>query len=152
MSNYIGRAQSIDRQVLAGGGGQANTATIQLNFTIGETAIQYLSTSGISLSQGFQQTAGNTTGMRNTNKTGAQLSIYPNPFVQYIAVRSDKKLSGPTFILTDEAGRNIAVSSKELEKGVHWRIEVRNIAAGHYWLKIKAKDYENTIPILHTAP
>ncbi len=152
VGDYLCQAQSIDRKVIASGGGVVSTPAVQLSFTIGETAIQYLSASGMSLCQGFQQVGANPTSIHKVNRMGAQLSIYPNPFVKDIAIKSNKKLSNVAFSMIDITGRRVAITSEELDNGRHWHIQVSNIAAGNYWLRISARDYENAIPLIQAAP
>lgn len=146
------QAQSIDRQVIAVGGGFTTTPTAQVSYTVGETAIQYLSVSGASLSQGFQQAGTTTTAIGKVRRVDAQLNIYPNPFVQYIEVKSDKILNGVAFRLIDASGKQIPIAGKEMQAGKHWRIQLDHIATGNYWLTITAGANQSTYPLTHTAP
>lgn len=150
--SFLAQAQRIDRQVIASSGGIGASSGVQVSFTIGETAIQYLSASGVSLSQGFQQSENHFTGIRNINRIDAQVSIYPNPFIQYIEVKSDIKLNKPNFSMTDVTGRNVQISSEEIENGKHWRVQISNVDAGYYWLTVAAEDYVQTIPLSHITP
>lgn len=150
-AGYMAQAQSIDRKVIASTGGYVSTPTVQVSFTIGEMAVQHLSTAGASLSQGFQQGNESTTGIRNVNNIDAKLTVYPNPFNQEMQVRSDKLLKNTAFTLVDALGRNIEISKKELDSGKHWAIQANHLAAGNYWLIIKADGYTNTITLSSTA-
>jgi len=148
----LAQAQSKDRDVIASTGGYVSTPTVQMSFTIGETATQYLSSAGTSISQGFQQSNENTTGIRNLNKVNATLNVYPNPFIENIEVKSDKKLSHPSFSMIDATGRSIQITSTEIENGKRWRIAIGNVAVGNYWLTITSEGYVNTIALTHTTP
>lgn len=80
LSTFIGltlnsNAQAIDRSVIGSNGTYLTHPNAQVSFTLGETAIQYLSASGAIVRQGFQQNNNNTTGIKNYNNLGAKLNI-----------------------------------------------------------------------------
>ncbi len=84
-------AQSIERSVVGSAGNEQKKSSIVLSSTIGEAAIQTLSKSSLTITQGFQQTlksstdtsdggdGGNdTTSILEMNKI-LNMSLYPNP-------------------------------------------------------------------------
>lgn len=148
----IVQAQSIDRQVVASGGNFTATGNASLSFTIGETAIQYLSASGISVSQGFQQSGAGSTGIHAIRPIDAIISTYPNPFVRFIEVKSDKKLDNATFQLADINGKSIPLAGNELQAGRYWRLQAGELAAGNYWLTIVSGDSQSSFQLMHPAP
>lgn len=144
-----GQAQSIDRHVIASGGSFITTGTASISFTIGETAIQYLSASGASLSQGFQQSNSNSTGIHTIHPIDAAISTYPNPFVRFIEVKSDKALDNATFRLVDIDGKAIPVASYEIQSGKYWRIQMGELASGNYWLTITSGSNRSSFQVVH---
>jgi hypothetical protein len=145
-------AQGIDRHVIASGGGTVATPSAQVSFTIGETAIQYLSASGASLSQGFQQNWENSTGIRDINRIDATLRIFPNPFMDFVTIKSNKRLTGTIFRLTNAIGKTIPLSAKEIQQGIHWRISTGHLTVGSYWLTIVSEGYQRTFSLSHVSP
>lgn len=143
------QAQTKDRQVVASGGAFVTTPTVQVSFTVGQTAIQYLSASGASLSQGFQQANNAGSSIGNVNHIDAQVSTYPNPFVNFIEVKSDQLLHNATFQLIDANGKSISISSVEMQADKYWRIQMGEIASGNYWLTIAAEGNQSTYPLTH---
>ncbi|MBS1604526.1 MAG: T9SS type A sorting domain-containing protein [Bacteroidetes bacterium] len=70
-------AQTIERQVFAAGGGTALAGGgIQIDYTIGEAVVAPLSSSGLLLTQGFQQPF---TYVLGSNSIFPFLALYPNP-------------------------------------------------------------------------
>lgn len=145
------QAQTKDRQVVANGGGFVSTPTVQVSFTVGETVTKYLSASGASLCQGFQQANNAGASIWNANRIDAQVSTYPNPFVNFIEVRSDKLLHNPTFQLIDANGKSILISIVEMQAGKYWRIQMDEIASGNYWLSIATEGNQSTYALTHLS-
>jgi len=143
------QAQNIDRQVLAGNGGYVITGTAQLSFTLGETAIQYLSTSGVSLSQGFQQTNNSSASINPSSSIHAQISTYPNPFMSFIEVKCDQILDDATLYMMDVSGKAIPFSSIETVPGKQWHVEIGEIPAGNYWITISSGDKQSSFSLIH---
>lgn len=150
-STSYAQAQTKDRQVIASGGAFVTTPTVQLSFTVGETAIQYLSASSASASQGFQQASNAGASIGNVNHIDAQVSTYPNPFVSFIEVKSDNLLNGTGFQLTDASGKNTPILVTEIAPGKHWRIDVPQLAQGNYWLSISAEGKQGNFALTHLA-
>lgn len=142
-------AQSKDRQVISSGGTFVNTPTAIVSYTVGEIAIQYLTAAGASLSQGFQQANNWGTSIKTANSIEATISTYPNPFVNFIEIKSDKMLVNPSFQLVDATGKTIQTQPIEMTIGKHWRINVAQIASGNYWLSIIAEDKQGTYSLTH---
>lgn len=151
LSTSFAQAQSKDRQVIASGGGFVTKPTVQVSFTVGEMAIQYLSASGASLCQGFQQANNAAASIGNINHIDAQVSVYPNPFINFIEVRSDKMLHNATFQLIDANGKTISISSIEMQVGKYWRIQLSEIASGNYWLTIATEGNQSTYSLTHLS-
>lgn len=144
-------AQSKDRQVISSGGTFVSTPTAIVSYTVGETAIQYLSAPGASLSQGFQQASNAGASIEGFKNLDAVVSTFPNPFVNFIEIKSDKMLVNPSFQLVDATGKTIQTQPIEMTIGKHWRINVAQIASGNYWLSIIAEDKQGTYTLTHIS-
>ncbi len=152
LSTSFAQAQTKDRQVVASGGAFATTPTAIVSYTVGETAIQFLSASGASLSQGFQQASNAGTSIEGVKSLDAVVSTYPNPFVSFIEIKTDKMLSDAAFQLADATGKMIQITPAEIVKGKHWRIEIATLATGNYWLNITAEGKQGAYALTHIAP
>lgn len=150
-STSYAQAQTKDRQVIASGGAFVTSPTVQVSFTLGETAIQYLSASGAIASQGFQQAKNVGASIGNVKHIDAQVSTYPNPFVSFIEVKSEQLLHNATFQLIDVHGKSIPISSVVMQADKHWRIEVGEIASGNYWLSISAEGKQGNYALTQLA-
>ncbi len=152
LSAAIAQAQTKDRDVIASSGRFVSTPTVQVSYTVGETAIQYLSATGASLSQGFQQTNNVGSSIVGVKSLDAVVSTYPNPFVNFIEIKTDIMLNDPVFRLVDANGKSIQISKTEIENGKHWRIDIDALAAGSYWLSIYSEGKQSSYLLTHTAP
>jgi hypothetical protein len=152
LSTSFAQAQTKDRQVVASGGAFVTTPTAIVSYTVGETAIQFLSASGASLSQGFQQASNAGASIEGVQSLDAVVSTYPNPFVSFIEIKTDKILSGAAFQLADAMGKMIQITPAEIVKGKHWRIEIATIATGNYLLNIVAEGKQGSFLVTHVAP
>lgn len=152
LNAFFAQAQSKGRDIIAASGGFVTTPTAIVSYTLGETAIDYLSASGAIASQGFQQTSNTGSSIYGVKSLDAAVSTYPNPFVHFVEIKSDKMLNEPVFQIADAKGKMIQIAPVEIVKGKHWRIEVANIAAGNYWLNIIAGDKKGTYVLMQNAP
>jgi hypothetical protein len=146
----IAQAQSIDRQVVANGGSFASNSSASVSYTVGEMAIQYVSASSASLSQGFQQTGGNNTDIHTIQPIDATISTYPNPFIHFVAIKSDRMLASAAFKLVDVNGKSIPVQVVETQQSQAWQIQTGDLAAGNYWLTITSGIYQSNFSLTHT--
>ncbi|MFA6150631.1 MAG: hypothetical protein WC716_04865 [Chitinophagaceae bacterium] len=152
LNAFFAQAQSKDRDVIAGSGGFVTTPIAIVSYTLGETAIDYLSASGAIASQGFQQASNTGASIYSVKNMDAAVSTYPNPFLHFVEIKTDKMLNEPVFQLADATGKMIQITPVEMVKGKHWRIEIPNIATGNYWLNIIAEDKKGTYILMHIAP
>lgn len=64
------------------------------------------------------------------------ISIYPNPAVEYIIVEVDNALDNAQFELNSMIGNKIIVTPEDLGYG-KFRISLKNFATGYYFLIVK---------------
>lgn len=149
LSASFAQAQSKDRDVIASAGGFVTTPTAIVSYTVGEMAVQYLSASGASLSQGFQQASNAGVSIDGFKNLDVMVSAFPNPFVNFVEIKTDKMLKGATFQLADVTGKMIPITPTEIAPGKHWRIDVIHLATGNYWLSITAEGQQGTYALTH---
>ena len=77
-------SQQLSHQVLVPAAGLATTGTLNYSQTIGETAIETIS-SGFILTQGFQQPGMKTTSEVQPDGTG--VDVYPNPATDFVNIK-----------------------------------------------------------------
>lgn len=79
-----GFSQQLSHQVLVPAAGLATTSTVNYSQTIGETAVEIMS-SGFILTQGFQQPA--MLNLSDTEPLGTGAEVYPNPATDNINIK-----------------------------------------------------------------
>lgn len=70
------------------------------------------------------------------NGDDVQISIYPNPAVDFIMVQLDGDLTNPEFELTSMIGNKLQINPEEMGMSKH-KISVKNLATGYYFLVVK---------------
>jgi len=146
------QAQSKDRDVIASTGGYVTTPSVQVSFTLGETAIQFLNASGASISQGFQQPNNVGAASVASPNLDAVITTYPNPFVSFLDIKTDRSLENPSLQLTDATGKTIPTNPTNVIPGKHWRIQIGALPTGNYWLTIRAGGKLGCFLLTHIAP
>lgn len=66
----------------------------------------------------------------------AQISVYPNPAVEYIVVEVDNSLTSATFELNSMIGNKMVIKPEELGYG-KYRIPLKDFATGYYFLIVQ---------------
>jgi hypothetical protein len=89
-----------------------------------------LALSGASLAQGTTS---------NELDQNAQINIYPNPAVEYIIVELDGELTNADFELNSMIGNKLHIRPEEMGFG-KYKISVKDLASGYYFLIIKDED------------
>ncbi len=127
-------------EVLASAGSTATASGAILSYTVGEVAVQTLTTSGVSFGQGFHNgvldIVGSTDELANW-----QLLVYPNPasqvvYVEYQAPTQDDTL---TAAIWDLQGKQLLASMPLLAIGKN-ALEVQYLPSGIYLLRLSDPD------------
>ena len=127
-------AQVFSPHVIASAGTSFTTASVRMEFTIGEVVISTLTGSSNVLTQGFHQPQISIMGVESfTNEYSFHL--YPNPTEQYVTIESSKEDEMRVHIY-DCNGKVIQVSNIFLQK-VTMNIEL--LSAGAYFMVITTK-------------
>lgn len=121
-------AQTLDQQVISGGGGHFNE---QLQYTIGETVVQTESTDEIQLTQGFHQSTFVPRVADLEPLVNAKLSVYPNPTNDFIYLNSDTP--GLTYNLIGLDGKYLLKG--RLNAGIT-QIDLSQFANGIYFIEL----------------
>lgn len=87
-----------------------------------------LALSGVSLAQGESNLA-----------QDADISIYPNPAVEFIMVQVEGKSDNTAFELHSMIGNKIEIKPEEVGIG-KYKIQVKDLATGYYFLVVKNED------------
>ncbi|WP_420577296.1 T9SS type A sorting domain-containing protein [Ekhidna sp.] len=69
----------------------------------------------------------------------SKISIYPNPAVEHIFVQLDSEFSNAEFELNSMIGNKLQIKPEEVGLG-KYKIPVKDLATGYYFLIIKDED------------
>lgn len=126
------QAQSIAPAVVGGTGGFAETATVSLSWSVGQTAVEtHVSTAG-TLTEGFQQSY---LALIPTRGHGVpfSLNLYPNPARNTVMISLDGVEENMTLILYNLLGE--VVLRKQVRRGERLaRLTVERFPSGIYML------------------
>ena len=67
------------------------------------------------------------------------ISVYPNPAVEYLMVQVDSDLKNAKFELNSMIGNKLVIQPEEMGNG-KYRIPVKQLATGYYFLIVKNED------------
>ena len=122
------------QQVVTTGGATSQTALGGISYTIGEVVTETLTTSGTTLTQGFQQTNLKVTAISEIANLGFAITAFPNPATDFVKLSlSDDKVKGLRYVLFDMNGKTI--TDKQFE-GIETIISFLGISPASYILKI----------------
>ena len=140
-------AQSSGPSVIASAGGISHTESISLEWTLGETAVGVINSTGKIFTEGYHQPTLEVSVINadftntelwsngNENITDYQISIAPNPVRSILNVRVESNLQTEVFIdLFDQMGKNLTGSNKEGVFG-SFDMNLHHLPAGIYVLK-----------------
>lgn len=151
------QAQSISNNVIASGGTTLTSGNVTLEYTVGETFTNTLSSTNNSITQGFHQPnilvarmasneakneseIGNETADKQItdNSIAFHFDVYPNPATDFVNVRINEiPESKCVLILSDETGR--VITSKQISD-VETQIDFTQLASGKYFITVKTED------------
>ena len=83
----------------------------------------------------FSQDGGNGFGDEQEN----QISVYPNPAVEFIMVQLDSDLRNAKFELNSMIGNKLQIQTEEVGPG-KYKIPVKELATGYYFLIVKNEE------------
>lgn len=83
---------------------------------------------------GNHSSACNLSGLANLDANNIILSIFPNPFIEYISIESEQYLDNVDYSISDSFGREVLNGKLS---GKLTRVSMNKLAQGVYFLKIK---------------
>jgi len=84
-------SQDLPQQVVASAGDQYTNASASVSWTVGELVIATLSSSSVTLSQGFQQGNLTVNTLVDQDMLDFNLKAYPNPVIDILILETDEK-------------------------------------------------------------
>jgi hypothetical protein len=129
-------AQSLERSVIGAAGAYSTAGNVKLSSTIGEPVIATAESGTITLTQGFQQPDGFTTGIKDP-EVNIDYLLYPNPTVDVIQLVLTAPEWECAIQLTDALGKvieqrnEVVINGKQTE-----RFDLHNLAAGQYYITL----------------
>jgi hypothetical protein len=122
------------QQVVSSAGNFHANASGSISWTLGELAVETLSTANNILTQGFQQSRLTVTGMGDIAILDYEIVVFPNPASDHIIIRTDKEQhENLHYQLYDLSGK-IILQNKILE--TETTIPVNHLKSAVYLLRI----------------
>jgi len=137
ISNF-GFSQSLEQFVIGTSGADFSSSNVQLSWTLGETVINTFSTGNQQLTQGFHQTQLQVSSVDKTEDPGFSAIVFPNPSHEIIIIQIESVQELFEYVIYDVLGR--ALHHENVLDNQNTSINLNNLAAGNYLLKIISKD------------
>jgi hypothetical protein len=135
-----GFSQQLSHQVLVPAAGLITTGTINYSQTIGETAVEIMS-SGFILTQGFQQPVMLNTG--DTPPAGTGVNVYPNPATDFVNVKLFGDVARKFRIeIINISGTTVSSTTMDFITQYYYiqQIDVSRLAIGFYFVRVTSDD------------
>jgi hypothetical protein len=140
-------SQELKPDVIAAAGDyfKNSTSGVSISWTLGEIATETLAPNGSSviLTQGFQQPNYGPTWVPAIKDFDFEIKVYPNPTTDYIKIELRDNLEIEMNVdMYDAIGRKLIAT--KMESGVTEKtIDVLNLRAGIYFLKLTSTDQQS---------
>lgn len=131
-------AQSADRQVLGSSGGSYSGASIQADYSAGETVTASGTSGSFIVNQGFQQNPANTSAIKEQGLL-VNYVLFPNPAQDVVTLTlATKEGLDLKISLTNATGQNIFTDPKaeKVNSGYKREISLKTLASGIYFLNL----------------
>lgn len=147
LSFSVVNAQDIAMQVVASAGGyfESTSAGVSMSWTLGEVAYTTLSSSEITITQGFQQGNLFTTDVEKPTLPVSDVKLYPNPasVEVNIQVTSTTFKGNATIDVFDITGRKVDTQIMNLDDKEPF-LNVSSLKSGIYLVKITMENSKST--------
>lgn len=148
LSFSVVNAQDIAMQVVASAGGyfESTSAGVSMSWTLGEVAYTTLSSSEITITQGFQQGNLFTTDVEKPTLPVSDVKLYPNPasVEVNIQVTSTTFKGNATIDVFDITGRKVDTQIMNLDDKEPFKLNVSSLKSGIYLVKITMENSKST--------
>ncbi len=137
----IASAQSLSPVIVSSGGGIGQTNNLILDWTLGETSVDYISYQNRLITEGFHQPSVLVLGVQNEIiENGYHFLLSPNPVLSNLNVQIQSDENSKLGInLTDINGKVISVTMAN-SKNDSKEIDMTSLECGFYLLSIKNSD------------
>ena len=139
-STTNGFSQQLSHQVLVPAAGLATSSNLNYSQTIGETAVEIMST-GFILTQGFQQPG--MLNISNTQPPGTGVEVYPNPATDNITIKLFGEIARNFRIeVINMTGTIIRSMTLEFitQYNIEQNIDISTLSLGIYLVRVTSSD------------
>lgn len=126
-------AQTIQNDVIGTTGGSAESGTISIEYSVGETVIETAESTEITLTQGFLQPMLSVTSIDDENILSG-ISVYPNPVGDELIIEISGDFIHPLQSMLFDINGKLLYES-QLSSGTH-TLNMQKYVQGTYFLKI----------------
>lgn len=134
-------SQTLSHQVLVPVAGVSSTGTISYSQTIGETAVEVISSSDYVFTQGFQQPGIKFS--KDTPPPGNGVKVYPNPVTDYVNIELFGNEARSFIIEFVNISGTTLISEKLLFNDQYWynkQFPVKTFSRGLFFIRIISSD------------
>ncbi len=127
-------SQSMERQVIASTGGYAETSTLQVTSTVGQTIQATASSTYFIITQGFQQPESGLVGVEEF-EIEMSVDIYPNPTTEQLIIQIlTPKVMRISARVLDMQGKEMGISFTNVHFSAHTQqsLDVSTLPTGQY--------------------
>lgn len=129
-------AQSVAPEVVGSAGEHFENATYQMDWTVGEVAIETYSNATYTLTQGFHQNTYTVTAIENPTSQDVRMTAYPNPASDFITIENTEDSNMEySIVLTDINGKTYLIEKYFDSKK---KINLSKYSKGIYFINVKS--------------
>ena len=132
-TTILGKAQSLSPEVISTAGGKMQTATISLDWTLGETAVSRWNTAGGFTTEGFHQPVLQISLLPEYNSP--KVSIAPNPVQSTLNILVKEASQKALFAQLLDVQGHVLVQRTNLGLG-NTELNLSNLPSGIYFLQV----------------
>ncbi|MDX8341433.1 T9SS type A sorting domain-containing protein [Draconibacterium sp. IB214405] len=140
-------SQRISAEVISNSGAEFKTKDFSLNWTLGESVTDVLESRPYIHTQGFHQTFVTATDVE-TDITNPSVSVYPNPFRDFITVKLEDVNENVSVELFDASGKLLEFHKEVLQE--EFRLNTTKYTEGRYLLRVNS-DKTQTFGIIKSS-
>jgi len=126
-------AQSVSPEVLSTAGASGSTSDATISWTLGQTAVQTLTTDDAILTQGFHQPLIRVQRYDKIQTDDLSFKVYPNPTSEFLRIEMPTYEGYRQLTLLDSESRDLRTATVESES---IEFSVADLPAGIYYLRI----------------
>ncbi|RPH31793.1 MAG: T9SS C-terminal target domain-containing protein [Bacteroidales bacterium] len=145
----FGQTSPILMQVVASAGGSFSSASLKVDWTLGESVIGNLPGTGVIVTQGFQQ--GNLLGTGVPTEpefASTNFNLFPNPAINMVYFKIDNKEAKGTFIVDvfDITGRKLLSNNLgQFNNQETMDMNISSLKSGIYLVKVRIGNFSSDV-------